>query len=310
MSNAPRPATWKIRSRSCAGHDRWLGQRMSASPSFSWRSSVPHSGQCVGITNSRSVPVAQVDDRTDDLRDHVTGLAQHDGVPDEHALAPHLRGVVQRGHLHGRPGHEHRLHHAVRRHAAGPADVDADVEELGVDLLGRVLERDRPPRCPRGGAEAALQRHLVDLHHHAVDLVLDLVAVLAVVLDVLLDAGQGRTTRTRSETGSPQAARAAYASDWRVGGEPLAGPMPVADHRQRPRRRDPRVLLPQGPGRRVARVRERRLACGDQRLVERGERLAPAGTPPRGPRARAGHRELGRVGEPVRDRAGSCGRSA
>ncbi len=57
MSKAPRPATWKTRSRSCAGHDRALGQRMSASPSFSGRSSVPHSGQCVGISNSRSSPV-------------------------------------------------------------------------------------------------------------------------------------------------------------------------------------------------------------------------------------------------------------
>jgi hypothetical protein len=32
---APRPATWKIRSRSCAGQVRAFGQRMSASPSFS-----------------------------------------------------------------------------------------------------------------------------------------------------------------------------------------------------------------------------------------------------------------------------------
>ncbi len=56
MSKAPRPATWKRRSRSWAGQDRWLGQRRSASPSFSGRSSVPHAGQRVGITNSRSDP--------------------------------------------------------------------------------------------------------------------------------------------------------------------------------------------------------------------------------------------------------------
>ena len=36
--------------------------------------------------------VAQVDDRPEDLGDDVAGLAQHDGVTDEHALAPAPRG--------------------------------------------------------------------------------------------------------------------------------------------------------------------------------------------------------------------------
>ncbi len=66
----------------------------------------------------------------------------------------------------------------------GPPDVDLDVEELRRDLLGRVLERDRPARRPRRGTEPTLQGHLVDLDDDAVDLVLDVVAVLAPVLDV------------------------------------------------------------------------------------------------------------------------------
>ena len=56
MSNAPRPATWNSRSRSCAGQDRALGQRRSTSPAFCCANSVPHSGQWVGMTNSRSLP--------------------------------------------------------------------------------------------------------------------------------------------------------------------------------------------------------------------------------------------------------------
>ena len=56
MSNAPRPATWNSRSRSWAGQDRALGQRMSLSPSRSGLSGVPHAGQVVGMTNARSVP--------------------------------------------------------------------------------------------------------------------------------------------------------------------------------------------------------------------------------------------------------------
>jgi len=56
MSSAARPARWNSRSRSWDGQERWLGQRMSASDSFSGRSSVPHAGQWVGITKARSVP--------------------------------------------------------------------------------------------------------------------------------------------------------------------------------------------------------------------------------------------------------------
>ncbi len=56
MSSAPREARPNSRSRSCAGQNWLLGQRMSLSPSFAGRSGVPHSGHSVGITNSRSVP--------------------------------------------------------------------------------------------------------------------------------------------------------------------------------------------------------------------------------------------------------------
>src|SRR5665648_473545 len=56
MSRAPRPAMCASRSRSWEGHDRALGQRMSTSPSLAGASGVPQDGQCVGISNSRSLP--------------------------------------------------------------------------------------------------------------------------------------------------------------------------------------------------------------------------------------------------------------
>ena len=87
MSRALRPAAKKSRSRSCAGQPRALGQRRSASPSRSYASSVPHSGQCVGIDELALGAVAQVGDRPDDLGDDVARLAQHHRVADEHALA-------------------------------------------------------------------------------------------------------------------------------------------------------------------------------------------------------------------------------
>ena len=81
------------------------------------------------------------------------------------------------------------------------------VEEPGVDLLGRVLEGDRPARRAAGRAEPPLQRDVVDLDHDAVDLVADDgVAVLAGVLDVGSHLGRASgTTRTWSEVGRPQA---------------------------------------------------------------------------------------------------------
>ena len=204
MSNAPRPARWNSRSRSCAGHERAFGQRRSTSPAFCWASAVPHSGQCVGMTNSRSVPSRSVHHRAEHLGDDVARLADDHPVADQHALAAHLVGVVQGGQRHRRARRPHRLHERERRDAAGAPDVHPDVEELRGGLLRRVLVRDRPARRARRGAEPALQRHLVDLDHHAVDLVLDVVAVLAPVRDVRRSPRRRRAgPRVRSRDRQP-----------------------------------------------------------------------------------------------------------
>ncbi len=94
---------------------------------------------------------------------------------------------MQRGTGDSRSGDEDGLHERERRHAPGAPDTDADVQELGGDLFGRVLVGDRPTRGPGGGSEAALDCGVVDLHNDAVDLVLDVVAVLAPVGDPLED---------------------------------------------------------------------------------------------------------------------------
>ena len=190
-------------------------------------------GSAVGISNCAPVVGAQVDDRPDDLGDHVAGLAQHDGVADADVLAGDLGGVVKRGELDGRPGDPDRLHPPERRHPAGAPDVDRDLEELGVDLFGRVLERDRPARRPRRRAEPPLQRHLVDLDDDAVDLVLDVVAMLAVVVDELLHRGHvGDDLGPIARRQAPRMQRGV-----RLGLalrlEPAAQPEAVADHPQR-----------------------------------------------------------------------------
>ena len=184
MSSAFRLATWNSRSRSWAGQDRVFGQRRSASPSFSYASAVPQAGQWVGITNSRSLPSRR--STTGPTISGITSPALRSTTVSPISTPLRLTSlrVVQRGHAHRRAGHLHRLHHPERRDPTGPADVDADVQQLGGDLLGRVLVGDRPARRPRRRAELVLHRPLVELDHHAVDLVLAGVPVLAEVGDV------------------------------------------------------------------------------------------------------------------------------
>ncbi len=82
------------------------------------------------------------------------------------------------------------------------------------------------------------------------------------------------TTWYRSLTGRPQCRSRWYQPDCVCGGSssPSTRADAVHDHVERPRRRDPRVLLPQRPGRGVARVGERRLARLGQPHVQFLER--------------------------------------
>ena len=215
--------------------------------------------------------VTQLDDRSDDLGDDVAGLAQDDGVADQDALAPDLERIVQRGHLDGGPGDDDGFHHPERGHPPRAPDVDLDVEQPRVDLLGGVFERDGPTRRPRRRAQLALDAHLVDLDDDAVQLVLHRVPVLPVVGDVcrhLLDrVDDPGVLRGGQPPRLERGIRLALAGDV----EPDPRPDAVHKHPQRAGGGDPRVLHPQRPRGGVAGVGERRPACGDEPGVELGE---------------------------------------
>ena len=222
MSKAPRPATWKTRSSSWAGQVWWLGQRRSLSPSFSCTSVVPHDGHLVGIFHARR-PWG----RSGSTGPRISGitspaLRRMTVSPGRTSLRSTSWALCSVALLDGRAGHLGRLHHAERRHPAGAADVDPDVEQLGVDLLGRVLERDRPARRPARRAQPTLEADVVDLDHDAVDLVGDVVTVLAV--------------RSRCTPRRPRAPSTTFA------GRRSAGPRPSGRRRRgtAPRPRSPR----------------------------------------------------------------------
>ena len=216
------------------------------------------------------VPGTQIHHRTEDFGDDVAGLADH-GVPDQHALAAYLIGVVQRRQRDRGSRHSDWLHERERGDPPGTTDVDPDVQQLGGGLLRGVLEGDRPARRPGGRAQPALRRHLVDFHDHAVDLVLHIVAMLAPVGDVcdqLINRGQQPgALGDRQSPGAQGLVRLRLTHRFK----PAPATQAVAEHPQRTGRGDPRVLLPQRACCGVARIGEGRFAGLDERCVELGE---------------------------------------
>src|SRR5699024_8506325 len=106
----------------------------------------PAGGAAGGHDEFGLAAVAKRCDRAEDFGDDVTGLAEGDGVADDHALAFDFVAVVQCGTLNGGAGDGDLFHDGEESHPSGPTDLDMDVDELRRHLLGRVFERRRPPR--------------------------------------------------------------------------------------------------------------------------------------------------------------------
>ena len=92
----------------------------------------PHERLLAHRARGRELPLPRAllalrEHRTDDLGDHVAGLAHDDGVADAHVLARDLVLVVQRRETDGRAADEHRLELRERRGPPGAADAHHDV---------------------------------------------------------------------------------------------------------------------------------------------------------------------------------------
>ena len=124
------------------------------------------------------LPRALLREHSDDLGDHLTGPLDDHVIPDPDVLAPHLILVVERGVAHDDPGDPDRLEIGHGGERAGAADVDRNVPDARFGLLGRELVGDRPPGGVGRVTELLPLGKVVDLDHHAVDLIVEVVAVL------------------------------------------------------------------------------------------------------------------------------------
>ena len=170
MSNAGRETKWISRSTRCASQIRPPVQRRTTSPGgrTAW---LPHTGQTSGNIDTACALRPPLGHHRNDLRDHVAGALQHDRVADADVLARDLVLVVQRRILHQHAADIHRLQPRHRRQRAGAADLDSDVLQHRHRLLGRELPRDRPARRAPDEPKPRLQRQVVDLVDHAIDVI-------------------------------------------------------------------------------------------------------------------------------------------
>ena len=182
MSKAPRPATWKTRSTHLGravlvvGAAQvlvallLLGQRGAARRALGGHH--PLARRPSGRSASTGPTISGITS---------PALRRITVSPGRTSLRLHLVGVVQRGVLHRRAGDLDRLHHAERRDPAGAADVDPMSSSLVLTSSGGYLKAIAQRGARLVEPSRALERDVVDLDHHAVDLVLTIVvAVLAV----------------------------------------------------------------------------------------------------------------------------------
>jgi hypothetical protein len=83
--------------------------------------------------------ISQVDDGTQHFGNHVAGLAGHHGVADQHPPLRLTSAALCRVASPPSIRRPHRRHERERRDPPNAADVDPDVEQLGLHLVGSYL---------------------------------------------------------------------------------------------------------------------------------------------------------------------------
>ena len=233
----------------------------------------PAAGAVGGHLELLGVCGAQLEHRSHHLGDYVAGLVDHYGVAHAHVLAADFVYVVERGTGDGRSRNAHGVELRDGREHAGAPDLDADVAKDCALLLGRELERDGPAGRAGGEAKRRLARKGVDLHHHAVDVVVKVLSVRkrrgAEVVH-LGGAGAAARVGVHVEAAAREPAEElplAGHGEGRLVRDGIDEGLEVAVGR------DLGVLLAQAPGGGISRVGKGLAARGVRRLVEAHERV-------------------------------------
>ena len=114
---------------------------------------------------------APAGDHLDDLGDHVAGAAHEHPVTLAHVLAAQFLFVVQGGAADRHAAHEDGAQVRHRGDRARAAHLHHDLIDVSFHLFRGELEGDRPARRLRDLAQAIARVLQVDLHHQAIDLV-------------------------------------------------------------------------------------------------------------------------------------------
>ncbi len=256
---ASRRAKCLSRSSSWAGHDAF-GQRRSTSPS-GFTTAEPQDGQTEGGVHG-GAPAGRFSSTTRTTLGITSPPRSISTVSPTRtslrAISSSLWSVARR---HRGAREVHRPQSGDGRQLPGSPHLHLDRLDDGGRLHRRVLVGDRPPRELRREAELLLQRVVVDLHHDAVDVVLERAAGLAPLLQErhhLAEAPAAARRGVRAEAPATQhLERLPLPADGRAAAD--VGDL-VEEHVEAARGDDARVEVLHRPRRRIPRVRERLLA--------------------------------------------------
>ena len=206
-----------------------------------------------------------------DLGNHVAGFVHYDGVAHAHVLAANLVDVVQCGARDGRTGHGNGVEFGDGSEHAGAAHLNANFAQDGLLFFWRELECDGPSRRAGGKAQVGLLFERVDLHHHAVDVVIEVGAMGERVRAELMHLGRRGAAFCVGVYRKARVAQPIQELALRMHVQGVGARDGIEERGQIALGGDFRVFLSKRACGGVARVRERRASFGVGFLIEARE---------------------------------------
>ena len=122
---------------------------------------------CVDVGDAVRRPL--LEDHPHHLGNDLPSLLHPDQIALSDVQLGNLIGIVQRGILDGRSGHEYRFQPGHRRDSSRPAHLIVDADETRQPLLRLEFVGQSPPGCLGRGAQRPAVNGLVHLDHHTVN---------------------------------------------------------------------------------------------------------------------------------------------